>query len=728
MFFSLLGSRFRVMVRLSLCEFVGGAATSVSCARAFNACCSNDFGVLDSHGGNVNSATFGTRVGSAIFAVGVGLAVAASPGTAAADTAESGQSSDSAPSTTSPAGAGSAKSERKPSAHTASPSPARNRPRSSLRPGSETSPPVKGQPPARRAVAGASSSIRHTSVRDDAGSANATALSDAPGSAETDTLGQSAVAVDTTVMDEIPPAATAPHASARLTRPSGVLSFLGLASSGASTEVPSTPMEFVTAVLEFIRREVKRLFFNGAPVAAPTLSGQSEPGIVTGSLNASDPDDDPLTYSVTQLPVSGTVVVDSDGSFTYTADEAMAAGGGSDTFVVTVRDTGFHLNFWAPSTAAVPVTVTVTGAGDPSPSAVPAASIADLSVTEGDGQHAHFMFTVTLSAQSDTAVTLHYATANGSATGGQDYAIGAGTVTFAPGVTTQTVHVDIIGDSVEESDETFTVTLSSPSGATISRATATGTIVDDDMTMPDPGGSGDYIDLATLGNFHGSDHTDHTALEGGRTAITTEALVAYNNLREFAGLAPATLEEVGTWAFSNQMTNNAQAWDNDLQGVGLFYAMQGAKVGWIADDKFDPQIVADIERTARLGSADDVMAMVAEYGHEGLADFLMDNGYDQAFIETLKMEPHYAGWMHDRAQGKLSVEGVATSHDVNHLTVLSHDQMQPFMNDTWDWPQWPALDVSHAGVIEYFQSMVSLGNPVGENLSDLDAPHSGQSM
>lgn len=487
-------------------------------------------------------------------------------------------------------------------------------------------------------------------------------------------------------------------------------------------------MEFVTAVLEFIRREVKRLFFNEAPVAAPTLSSQSDPGTVTGSLNASDPEDDPLAYSVTQNPASGSVAVDSDGNFTYTADDAMAANGGTDTFVVTVRDTGFHLNFWAPPTTPVPVTVTVTGTGDPPTNDLPTVSIADLSVTEGDGQHAHFMFTVSLSAQSDTAVTLHYATANGSATGGQDYAIGAGTVTFAPGVTSQTVHVDIIGDSVEESDETFTVTLSNPSGATISRATATGTIIDDDMTMPDPGGNGEYIDLASLGNFHGSDHTDHTALEGGRTAITTEALLAYNNLREFAGLAPATLDEIGTWAFSNQMTNNAQAWDNDLQGVGLFYAMQGAKVGWIADDKFDPQIVADIERTARLGSADDVMAMVAEYGHEGFADFLMDNGYDQAFIDTLKMEPHYAGWMHDRAQGALSIEGVATSHDVNHLTVLSHDQMQPFMNDTWDWPQWPALDVSHAGVIEYFQSMVSLGNPVGENLSDLDAPHSGHSM
>jgi hypothetical protein len=114
------------------------------------------------------------------------------------------------------------------------------------------------------------------------------------------------------------------------------------------------------------------------------------------------------------------------------------------------------------------------------------------------------------------------------------------------------------------------------------------------------------------------------------------------------------------------------------------------------------------------------MAMVAEYGHDGFAEYLMDSGGETAFIDTLKMEPHYGGWMHDRANGRLVLEGSATSHDVNHLTVLSHDQLQPFMNDTWDWPQWPALDVSHKRVIEYFQSMVALGNPLGDNLTVLD--------
>ena len=65
---------------------------------------------------------------------------------------------------------------------------------------------------------------------------------------------------------------------------------------------------------------------------------------------------------------------------------------------------------------------------------------------------------------------------------------------------------------------------------------------------------------------------------------------------------------------------------------------------------------------------------------------------------------------------------MAIAHDVNHLTGLGWDQMQPFMNDTFDWPQWPALDVSHSGVIEYFQSMVVLGDPEGDNMQFAPAP------
>ena len=237
------------------------------------------------------------------------------------------------------------------------------------------------------------------------------------------------------------------------------------------------------------------------------------------------------------------------------------------------------------------------------------------------------------------------------------------------------------------------------------------------LEAPPPPDSGNYTDITGFGDFHGtSSHTSTDTLAGGRTAITTEAHVAYNALRAFLGQPSVELEPIGQWAFANSLTNNSEPYDQDIQGAGLYIAMQGAKVGWIRDDAFDPQILADIQRSAREGRADTVMTMVESYGHAGFGQYLEQNGLVDHFLNTLKMEPHYGGWMHGRMHGGLLIGNAATAHDVHHLTVLSHDQTQPFMNDTFDWPQWPALEVPESDVINYFQSMVLLGNPNGEGI------------
>ncbi|MBC22590.1 MAG: hypothetical protein CMJ32_01565 [Phycisphaerae bacterium] len=233
---------------------------------------------------------------------------------------------------------------------------------------------------------------------------------------------------------------------------------------------------------------------------------------------------------------------------------------------------------------------------------------------------------------------------------------------------------------------------------------------------------GKYTLITDWGDFHGSNNNSHhEQMVDGRTPITTEAMVAYTNLRAFLDLPALEFEDVGQWAFDEELTNNDQAWGTDMIGVGLWYAMQGAKVGWITDEAYDPQILADIQRTARtvcnpIEMKAAVMDMVRQYGIDGYADYLEDNNIEDIFINTLKMEPHYGGWMHGRCHGFLPIEGVAIAHDINHLTVLNWAQTLPFYNDTFDWPQWPALDVSDSGVIEYFQSMVVLGDPRGQNM------------
>ena len=113
--------------------------------------------------------------------------------------------------------------------------------------------------------------------------------------------------------------------------------------------------------------------------------------------------------------------------------------------------------------------------------ATPSLSINDVSGNETAGNRE---FTVTLSAASGLAVTVNYATSNGTATAGADYtAISATTLTFSPGQTTKTFNVAVLADSLDEANETATLTLSGVSStATISDATATLTITDDDAT------------------------------------------------------------------------------------------------------------------------------------------------------------------------------------------------------------------------------------------------------
>ena len=90
------------------------------------------------------------------------------------------------------------------------------------------------------------------------------------------------------------------------------------------------------------------------------------------------------------------------------------------------------------------------------------------------------MFTVALSVASGRRVTVAYATADGTASGGADYAATSGTLAFAPGDVSKTVAGQVSGDVVDELDEQYSVQLSNPTNASITDAVGTGRITDDD--------------------------------------------------------------------------------------------------------------------------------------------------------------------------------------------------------------------------------------------------------
>lgn len=87
-------------------------------------------------------------------------------------------------------------------------------------------------------------------------------------------------------------------------------------------------------------------FFNQTPTLRPGQSGPSTNGVVSGNLNAVDPDSPALRFTITGKPTRGSATVNPDGTFSYLADPSVAATGTTDTFRVTVSDaaSGFQLH------------------------------------------------------------------------------------------------------------------------------------------------------------------------------------------------------------------------------------------------------------------------------------------------------------------------------------------------------------------------------------------------
>ena len=107
--------------------------------------------------------------------------------------------------------------------------------------------------------------------------------------------------------------------------------------------------------------------------------------------------------------------------------------------------------------------------------------VADVAQLEGDSGSTDLEFTVSLNVASVDIVSFDYATSDGTATAGEDYASASGSAQIAPGATATTIVVSTIGDTDNEADENFTLTLSNLSlNASFTNTTASGTLVNDD--------------------------------------------------------------------------------------------------------------------------------------------------------------------------------------------------------------------------------------------------------
>src|SRR5205085_631752 len=228
-----------------------------------------------------------------------------------------------------------------------------------------------------------------------------------------------------------------------------------------ATEVP-IPIDFATQ--------------NGTAVAGSDYTATSGTLNFPPSLAASQQ----LTFNV---PITADNVVEPDETFTVVATNPIVG----DNIDETNETLTMTLSGLSPNAILGTAVGTGTILGDDPP---PAISINDVTVVEGNSGTTNAVFTVTLSNPSQTTVTVDYATSDGSATvADNDYAaIPTTTLTFLPGVTSRTISVVVNGDTRHESDETFNVNLSNPTGgaaapALIADNQGVGTIQDDD-TVP----------------------------------------------------------------------------------------------------------------------------------------------------------------------------------------------------------------------------------------------------
>lgn len=126
-------------------------------------------------------------------------------------------------------------------------------------------------------------------------------------------------------------------------------------------------------------------------------------------------------------------------------------------------------------------TVTLVGTIVNDDSGLPTVSIKDATpVNEADAGTVQAAFRVRLSAPSDQVVTVQLTTEENTAVTPLDFSHGNGVVTFQPGEMQHIIGVSIADDALDEEDETFFVSLSSPTNAVLGRSQAAGVIVDDD--------------------------------------------------------------------------------------------------------------------------------------------------------------------------------------------------------------------------------------------------------
>lgn len=208
----------------------------------------------------------------------------------------------------------------------------------------------------------------------------------------------------------------------------------------------------IRATLEYTTNEV-----GGAGAASsdvdfttPTLNGRNNTG--------------EITFEIGETEKTFTIPIIDDTLFE-----------GNETFAVGIQNPSDG-SLGAPRTALITIIDDDTA---------PTLSVTDAAISIAEGA-ATASITVQRSGDSSGAASVEFSTTNGTAEAGEDYTATSGTLNFAAGQITQTLTIPILDDAFVEGDETFSVTLSNPTGGVLGNTVTTNiTIIDNDLALGD---------------------------------------------------------------------------------------------------------------------------------------------------------------------------------------------------------------------------------------------------
>ena len=386
----------------------------------------------------------------------------------------------------------------------------------------------------------------------------------------------------------------------------------------------------------------------------------------------SAPDDEDVTFTW------GTAAGTAQGGIDFTevppgTVATIGAGNTGTTLQVIVKgdtfqepDETFFVNLANPSANAVILDGQALGTilDDDRP---PAISIADLGVVEGDAGPTPGVLTLTITRPLATEITVAWQTADGTATvAGGDYLAGSGVAAFAPGATTTTIGVTVLGDTDDESDETFTVALANASAnAVIADGTAVVTILDDDGFLT-------WVEAESLVAL------PESLFGASGVAVSPDGRHVYATGRADDGVA-----FFGRDAATGHLTYIDSLYDGDVTPSGTVDGLDGAEAVAI--------------------SPDGAQVYVAGYADGAVAHFVRDPATGVLSWKAVHKDASLGGG----ADGLLGASHLAFSPDGAHLYVAGFvdDAVAVFARDTN--PASPTF-----GDLTYLTAVFDGGGPV----------------